>query len=112
MPSTRTADDSLPPPSRLNPRNALVCAKDGARQASRNLCIGFSPLVGWRGFRCGWPSLPLYQSAGSTQQQPVRFQNSAISPDLGFYVAHSYSLMRPPSTGRRWIRFRERSVTG
>ena len=44
--------------------------------------------------------------------QPVRFQNSAIGPDLGFYVARSYSLMRPPSTGRRWIRFRERSAAG
>ena len=43
---------------------------------------------------------------------PVRFQNSAIGPDLGFYAARSYSLMRPPRTGRRWIRFRERSATG
>ena len=42
----------------------------------------------------------------------VRFQNSAIGPDLGFYAARSYSLMRPPSTGRRWIRFRERSAGG
>jgi hypothetical protein len=47
-----------------------------------------------------------------TGRSPVRFQNSAIGPDLGFYVARSYSLMRPPSTGRRWIRFRERSATG
>jgi hypothetical protein len=44
--------------------------------------------------------------------EPVRFQNSAIGPDLGFYAARSYSLMRPPSTGRRWIHFRERSATG
>jgi hypothetical protein len=42
----------------------------------------------------------------------VRFQNSAIGPDLGFYAARSYSLMRPPRTGRRWIRSRERSATG
>ena len=37
--------------------------------------------------------------------EPARFQNSAIGPDLGFYAARSYSLMRPPRTGRRWIRF-------
>ena len=30
----------------------------------------------------------------------------------GFYAARSYSLMRPPRTGRRLIRFRERSATG
>jgi hypothetical protein len=29
-----------------------------------------------------------------------------------FYAARSYSLMRPPSTGLRLIRFRERSVAG
>ena len=33
-------------------------------------------------------------------------------PELGFYAARSYSLMRPPRTGRRWIRFRVRSATG
>ena len=43
---------------------------------------------------------------------PVGFQNSAIGPDLDFYAARSYSLTRPPRTGRRWIRFRERSATG
>ena len=43
---------------------------------------------------------------------PVRFQNSAICPDLGFYAARSYSLMRPPRAGRRWIRYWERSATG
>ena len=44
--------------------------------------------------------------------EPVRFQNSAIASDLGFYAARSYSLMRPPRTGRRWTRFRDRSATG
>ncbi len=33
-------------------------------------------------------------------------------PDLGFYPARSYSLRRPPRTGRRWIRSWERSATG
>ena len=43
---------------------------------------------------------------------PVGFQNSATGPDLGFYAARSYSLMRPPRTGRRLIRSWERSATG
>ena len=43
---------------------------------------------------------------------PAGFQNSAIGPDLDFYAARSYSLTRPPRTGRRLIRFRERSATG
>jgi hypothetical protein len=43
---------------------------------------------------------------------PVGFHNSATGADLGFYAARSYSLMRPPRTGRRWIRSRERSATG
>jgi hypothetical protein len=43
---------------------------------------------------------------------PVGFQNSATSADLGFYAAGSYSLIRLPRIGRRWIRSRERSATG
>ena len=42
----------------------------------------------------------------------VGFHNSATTPDLGFYGARSYSLMRPPRTGRRWIRSWERSAGG
>ena len=44
--------------------------------------------------------------------EPAGFQNSATRPDLGFYAARSYPLMKPPRTGRRWIRARERSATG
>jgi hypothetical protein len=40
------------------------------------------------------------------------FQNSATGPGLVLYAARSYSLMRPPRTGRRSIRFRDRSATG
>jgi hypothetical protein len=47
----------------------------------------------------------------SKRRKPVGFQNSATGPDLGFYAARSYSLMRPPRTGRRWIRLQERSAT-
>ena len=43
---------------------------------------------------------------------PVGFQNSATGPDLDFYAARSYSLMRPPRTGRRLIRFWEKLATG
>ena len=48
----------------------------------------------------------------SALPRPVGFQNSAAGPDLRFYAARSYSLMRPPRTGRRWIRSWERSATG
>ena len=43
---------------------------------------------------------------------PVGFQNSAIGPDLDFYAARSYSLIRPPRMGRRLIRSWERSAAG
>ena len=43
---------------------------------------------------------------------PAGFQKSAIGPDLGLYAVRSYSLMRPPRTGRRLIRSWERSATG
>jgi hypothetical protein len=43
---------------------------------------------------------------------PVGFQKSAAGPDLGFYAVRSYSLTRPPRTGRRLIRSWESSATG
>ena len=52
------------------------------------------------------------QSPGTRARGPVGFQNSATGPDLGFYAARSYSLMRPPRTGRRWIRSWDRSAGG
>jgi hypothetical protein len=48
----------------------------------------------------------------SLTPEPVGFQNSATGLDLGFYAARSYSLRRPPRTGRRLIRPREGSATG
>src|ERR1022692_3523024 len=45
-------------------------------------------------------------------RERVGFQNSAAGPELGFYAARSYSLMRPPRMGRRLIRFREEPATG
>jgi hypothetical protein len=47
---------------------------------------------------------PVPASALSHGAQPVGFQNSDTGADLRFYTARSYSLMRPPRTGRRWIR--------
>src|SRR5271165_2411057 len=44
--------------------------------------------------------------------QRAGFQNSATGAELGFYAARSYSLMRPPRTSRRLIRWWERSATG
>jgi hypothetical protein len=40
----------------------------------------------------------------SSRAGPVGCQNSATASDQGFYTARSYSLMRPPRTGRRLIR--------
>ena len=43
---------------------------------------------------------------------PVGFQNSPTRLDLGFYAARSYSLMRPPRTGRGLIRRQGRAAIG
>jgi hypothetical protein len=42
----------------------------------------------------------------------VGFQDPATGLDLGGYAARSYSLIRPPRTGRRLIRSWDRSATG
>jgi hypothetical protein len=47
-----------------------------------------------------------------TNMEPVGCQNSAMGLDLAFYALRSYSLIRPPRTGRRLIRSRERSAAG
>ena len=46
------------------------------------------------------------------QDAPAGSQKSTTSPDLGIYAVRSYSLRRPPRTGRRLIRSRERSAIG
>ena len=56
----------------------------------------------------GCSRAPVMPGAGSA----VGFQKSVASLGLGFYAARSYSLRRPPKTGRRLIRFWERSATG
>ena len=56
----------------------------------------------------------MHAESGGRQHpdDPVGFQNSATGLDLGFYAARSYSLMRPPRTGRRLICSWEGSATG
>jgi hypothetical protein len=77
------------------PRMAAVVRSNGPH-LSRTLC----------------PSLPAPASrCTALPAEPVGFQNSATNLDLGFYAARSYSLMRPPRTGRRLIRSWERSAT-
>ncbi|MGO9081650.1 MAG: hypothetical protein ACLQDY_21835, partial [Streptosporangiaceae bacterium] len=60
---------------------------------------------------CGMDPVDLYQ-CGDQYYVLVGFQISATGLDLGFYAARSYSLMRPPRTGRRLIRSWERSAAG
>src|SRR6266536_3485941 len=52
------------------------------------------------------------QVGQAREAQAAGFQNSATGAELGFYAARSYSLMRPPRTSRRLIRWWERSATG
>ena len=49
---------------------------------------------------------------GRRVKLPPVTRHSATGPDLGFYAARSYSLMRPPRTGQRLIRFRDMSAMG
>ena len=56
--------------------------------------------------------LLLYRLLARHGFDPVGFQNSATSSDLGFYAERSYSLTRPPTMGRRLIRSWERSAMG
>jgi hypothetical protein len=59
------------------------------RTDTRNLAIAGAPRNFWlRGFGC----------APQVEAERVGLQNSATGPDLDFYAAHSYSLMRPPRT--------------
>ncbi len=60
------------------------------------------------------PQMGLVPDEGAVQElaPAAGFQNSVADPDLAFYAARSYSLMRPPTTDRRLIRSLERSATG
>jgi predicted Mrr-cat superfamily restriction endonuclease len=70
----------------------------------RALIAGLSPIA--------HPAVGEQETASAGLGDRVGFQNSATSPDLGFYAARSYSLIRPPRTGRCLIRSWERSATG
>src|SRR5882672_10091402 len=56
--------------------------------------------------------LAVLQRRQSRRPHLVGFLNSATGVELGFYAARSYSLMRPPRTGGRLIRCRDRSAGG
>jgi hypothetical protein len=61
------------------------------------------------------PPAPVLRACAARPESTSRrvgFHNSATGLDLGFYAARSYSLMRPPRTGRRLIRSVARSATG
>ena len=112
-----------------------AAAAHGAREPAAGLvrpgggtildAIGNTPLIMVDGI---WVKLEYLNPSGSIKARiagymieraeregllrPVGFKNSATDADLGFYATRSYSLMRPPRTGRRLIRFRVRSAMG
>ena len=59
-----------------------------------------------------FPGYPAQIRARLGSSDPEGFQNSATVLDQAFYAARSYSLMRPPRTGWRLIRFWKRSAGG
>ena len=76
------------------------CLRSGRGRGDRHRCLATGPRSGH------WLVAPRPRAAR------VGCQNSATGPDLGFYAARSYSLIRPPRTGQRLIRSWERSATG
>ncbi len=100
-------------PTRSAPREDLAAA------FLRLSCGGY-PLTGGEDPAAPWTLRPRIwrdlrgarELLAQHPELPVGFQNSVMGPDVGFYAARSYSLMRPPRTGRRWIRSWERSATG
>jgi hypothetical protein len=92
----------------IDPRNLAGLVKLGAvaeRAGADGVLIGEHIVLAENSARDGLPENP-------REWLGVGFQNSATALDLALYAARSYSLMRPPRTGRRWIRDLERSATG
>jgi hypothetical protein len=48
----------------------------------------------------------------TSRSSTVGFQNWVTAGELRFYAAGRYSLIKPPRTGRRWIRSGLRCTTG
>jgi pimeloyl-ACP methyl ester carboxylesterase len=108
-----------------DPEGSVVMYFHGTPGSRLDLCFG-EQLAAERGVRLISFDRPGYggstpapfglasiaADAHAVADELVGFQNSATGLDLGFYAARSYSLRRPPRTGRRLIRFRERSATG
>jgi hypothetical protein len=55
---------------------------------------------------------PVVSAAETLDAEPAGCQNSAVDVDLVFYATCSYSLMRPPRTGRCLICCWVRSAAG
>lgn len=79
-----------------------MCELACARQALADITEALDPAAG----------RVLLPRASAAVRALAGFQNSAAGLDLGFYAARSYSLMRPPRTGRRLIRSWVRSAVG
>src|SRR6266496_2626132 len=78
------------------------------RQADPPLVPAPRPASSPRNRHVGWAQL----ADPAARRRRVGCQNSAMGLDRAFYALRSYLLIRPPRTGRRLIRSRERSATG
>jgi hypothetical protein len=100
--------------------------EDKARCVPTSLTYHVGASANFDGYKTGQPMARVFEYESNADDpdilaeqafmlfnaDPGGFQNLATGPDLGFYAARSYSLMRPSRTGRRWIRFLERSAAG
>ena len=85
-------------------RNTTTCSRVYCRSISSAAC----PRTRWL---MSWP----LSSPGSGSGTSTTLRGSRTRPPVlnwAFYAARSYSLMRPPRTGRRIIRLQERSAAG
>jgi hypothetical protein len=93
-------------------REILECWFENRPIREEYLIVQGGQLAGAGDLGRPWPGQRAQSWRVLRQAPPVGFQNSATGLELRFYAARSYSLMRPPRTGRRLIRSWERSATG
>ncbi len=96
---------SWQPPTQCGNRRARSSHQNGRARTPRT---GLPPVRAGRRTRANIAGCSDQAHCGDppahTWCRSLGFQNSAAGPDLGFYAARSYSLMRPPRTGRRLVR--------